>query len=127
MAVWQNYFKILEPQSKISGFKPIVNDTVQISNYGYGALSSVSWLSNIIQGASTRLMRYKQYENMDSGFVSRALDIIAEEMTDFDANTDLPFIIKYNTEDSQEIDESTSTTLRAALRYWSSIQDLETS
>jgi len=55
--------------------------------------------------------------------ISRSLDIIAEEMSGKESKTNLPFIIEYQKEDNQDISDSTSVTLRQALRQWAEIQD----
>jgi hypothetical protein len=57
-------------------------------------------------------------------FVARALDTIAEEMSQIDIKTDLPFEIVYQNEADEEVPEHIVTTVRAALRHWSDIQDL---
>lgn len=55
--------------------------------------------------------------------ISRSLDIIAEEMSGKDDKTKLPFIIDYQKEDNQDVSDSTSVTLRQAVRQWSDLQD----
>lgn len=57
--------------------------------------------------------------------ISRALDTIAEEMTPVDSKTRLPLEIQYNNEDNNEVSEITVATLRAALRHWSRVHNLE--
>lgn len=85
----------------------------------------MNWFNSLMRGASSRVARYRQYEAMDQDIIIyRALDIIAEEISVRDEHTELPFIIDYNVEDSQEVSEITTTTLRAALRRWAELQDL---
>lgn len=55
--------------------------------------------------------------------IARSLDIIAEEMSGKDEKTDLPFEIIYQKEDNQDISDTTSVTLRQAVRMWSNTQD----
>jgi hypothetical protein len=91
---------------------------------GYAAFSNMGWYTNLLRGAQTRLTQYKQYDGMDYGDISRALDIIAEEMSNKDERTELPFIINYQTEENQNVSDVTATTLRAALRHWSRFHGL---
>jgi hypothetical protein len=71
------------------------------------------------------MAQYRQYDGMDADVdISRALDIIAEEMTNKDEKTKLPFVIDYNKEDNQDISDTTAITLRQAVRQWSDVQNL---
>jgi hypothetical protein len=64
---------------------------------------------------------------MDSDvFVSRALDTVAEEMTQTNVRTNLPFEIEYQNENNKEVPASITMTVRAALRHWCEIQNLNT-
>lgn len=88
--------------------------------------SNFSWYTKIMKGASSRFSKYSQYKNMDNDvFVARALDTIAEEMTSISAQTALPFEIAYQNESGTDIPETVTTTLRAALKHWVDIQDLD--
>lgn len=123
MAQWTNYFRIVTPASRKAIYTrpPNVNldDGIDINTAGYAAFSTVSWFSNLMKGAASRLQRYKQYDSMDTGDITRALDIIAEEISNPDKRTGLPFIIEYQTEENQNVPDTTVTTIRAALRHWS--------
>lgn len=124
MATWSSYWKIITPVKKqeSTSLKYDSND----SNFYGAAFNTVSAYSQLIKGSGSRLARYMQYDAMDIDVdVSRALDIIAEEMSGGDEKTGLPFEIDYQIEQNQEISEITVTTLRAALRYWSNIHDLD--
>jgi hypothetical protein len=125
MAVWSNYWRIITPPSRKTSYQPS-NELTRTDNNsnGYAAFSSTSWYSNVLRGPMSRLSGYKQYESMDSGDVARALDIIAEEMSNPDKRTELPFLIDYHTEDNQDVSDLTVTTLRAALRMWSKMHKL---
>jgi hypothetical protein len=101
-----------------------MDDGMNLNSAGYASFSTVSWFTNLMKGATARLQRYKQYEGMDVGDISRALDIIAEEISNPDKRTDLPFIIDYQTEENQEVPDTTVTTIRAALRHWSQFHAL---
>jgi hypothetical protein len=97
---------------------------MNLNTSGYASFATVAWFSNLLKGATARLQRYKQYDAMDVGDVSRALDIIAEEISNPDKRTGLPFVIEYQTEENQNVSETTTTTVRAALRHWSRFHEL---
>jgi hypothetical protein len=126
MAQWTNYWKIVTPASRKSNYQALQGPRQDQEGNGYASFSNVAWFSNIMRGAQTRLALYKQYDAMDSGDVNRALDIIAEEMTTTDKRTSLPFVIDYQTEENQNVSDTTTTTLRAALRHWSNFHKLHT-
>lgn len=90
------------------------------------AFSSQSWYQRLVQGSSTRLARYREYDNMDEDIeVSRALDTIAEEMTPKTDAMDLPLEIVYKST-SENLSTSTNQILRSALEHWCKIQELDT-
>jgi len=123
MSTWSSYWKIIPPAKKheTTAIKYDSND----NNFYGAAFNSVAAYSQLIKGSGSRISRYQQYEAMDlDADISRALDIIAEEMSGADEKTGLPFEIDYQIEQNQEVSEVTVTTLRAALRYWSNIHDL---
>lgn len=127
MAQWVNYWRIITPATRKTSYQqPTVNldDSMNINTAGYGSFSTVAWFSNLLKGSTARLQRYKQYDAMDQGDISRALDIISEEISAPDKRTNLPFIIEYQTEDNQSIPDTTVTTLRAALRHWARFHSL---
>lgn len=123
MAQWTNYWRIVTPTSRKTSYQAS-NEVVRSDGDGYASFSSSSWFSNVLKGATSRLASYKQYDSMDFGDVSRALDIIAEEISNPDKRTELPFQIDYQTEDNQDVSDLTVTTLRAALRMWSKMHGL---
>lgn len=128
MASWTNYWRIVSPQSRKASYsQPAtmnMDDGMNTQSAGYAAFSSVNWFSNLMKGATARLQRYKQYDAMDMGDISRALDIVAEEISNPDKRTSLPFIVDYQTEENQEVPDTTVTTIRAALRHWSKFHNL---
>lgn len=128
MANWTNYWRIVTPASRKSSYVQPSNitldDGMNLNTSGYASFSTMSWFSNLLKGSVARMQRYKQYDAMDIGDINRALDIIAEEMSSPDKRTGLPFIIEYQTEDNQIIPDTTSTTIRAALRHWSKFHRL---
>src|SRR5579859_6502651 len=128
MASWVDYWRIVTPASRKAQYQnPNINldDGMDLNTAGYASFSTVAWFSNLLKGATARLQRYKQYDAMDYGDVGRALDIISEELSNEDKRTGLPFIIDYQTEENQQISETTVTTVRAALRHWSKFHSLE--
>ena len=128
MANWTNYFRIVTPASRKASYSQPPNvtldDGMDLNTAGYAAFSTVSWFSNLMKGAASRLQRYKQYDAMDIGDVNRALDIIAEEISNEDKRTKLPFLIEYQTEENQNVPDTTATTIRAALRHWAKFHGL---
>lgn len=128
MATWTNYWRIVTPTSRKASYEPrnpVLDDAYDLNSAGYSSFASTSWFQNLMKGSASRLQRYKQYDSMDNGDVARALDTIAEEMSGADDRTGLPFIIDYQIEESQTISDSTATTLRAALRHWSTFHQLK--
>lgn len=125
MATFTSYFKIITPKSKNPNYLQIAQDNINQYYYQSGAAASVNWYSQILKGAGSRLQRYSQFEIMDTDpDVSKALDIIAEEISNDDLKTNLPFEIEYQVEDDSEVSEAIVTTLRAAVRKWTKVQDL---
>ena len=125
MAILQSYYRIITPVSKQKQYTQLATDSEDFNRAGGAALSTISWYSQIMKGAGSRFQRYIQYDSMDNDVdIARALDVIAEEISNDDDKTNLPFEIEYQTEDDEEISESVVTTLRAALRHWGRIQDL---
>ena len=124
MPTMQSYYRIITPASKKKQYTTLQTDS-QDYNTSIGAQSSISWYSQVMKGAGSRMQRYIQYDSMDNDIdISRALDIIAEETSNDDSTTNLPFDIEYQTEESEEVSENVVITVRAALRNWSKLQDL---
>lgn len=127
MATWQNYWQIVTPISRRASYeqKPLLmSDGDNLNTAGHASFASVSWYSNVMRGAQSRLQRYKQYDSMDHGDIARAIDTIAEEISNPDRRTGLPFMIEYQTEEGQEISDNAATTIRAALRHWVNFHQL---
>lgn len=120
MAQWTDYWRIVKPQQAKDTY--VATDTYNTG--GGGAFDNFSWYTQMMQGAGSRLQDYNQYESMDGDvFVSRALDTIAEEMTNLDEKTNLPFEIAYQNDDNREVDETIVMTVKAAIRHWADTQD----
>jgi hypothetical protein len=119
MAKWSGYFKVVQPSTETT----TVTDNQAMDGTEYG---NYSWYQRLVQGSASRISRYGEYDVMDSDVeVARALDIIAEEMTSNNEKTDLPIDIDVQAEDVEHMAPNTLMTLRAALRYWSTIHDWE--
>lgn len=123
MSTWTSYWKIITPAKKQ---ETVLKYDANENNFYGAAFNAIASYSQLIKGSGSRIARYMQYEGMDLDTdISRALDIIAEEMSVADEKTGLPFIIDYQIEQNQEVSEITVTTIRAALRHWSNIHNLE--
>lgn len=124
MSSFQNYWRIITPASRKQMYTTLATDAYDPRKVDLSSLSSVQWYSQVLRGPGSRSQSYKQYDAMDCDVdISRSLDIIAEEMTGKDDKTDLPFEVDYQKEDNQDVSDSTSVTLRQAVRQWSQIQD----
>lgn len=114
---WSGYFEIVPPMPKTAE----MSDNQDLT--GSSLHSNNSWYQRIIQGSSSRINKYKEYDAMDDNVeVARALDTIAEEMTGFDLGTNSPILIDFQLDDEQ-VKPYVIDTLRAALRVWSDIHD----
>jgi Bacteriophage T4-like portal protein (Gp20) len=123
---FSSYWKIITPATRKQLYTTISTDAYDPRTTDLSSLTAVSWYSQVLRGPGSRINSYKQYDSMDADIdISRSLDIIAEEMTSKDAKTDLPFVIKYEKEDNQDISDTTVITLRSAVRQWSHLQELK--
>jgi hypothetical protein len=112
MAKWTQFYKIVEPQPAAKAMQ----DSQDVS--GGTLYASHSWYQRLVQGSSTRMTRYREYDMMDEDVdISRALDIISEEMTNLDHATGLPLCLEMQNGE-ERVQESLVMTLRAALRHW---------
>ncbi len=125
MAQFSNYWKIITPASRKQLYTTISTDAYDPRTTDLSSMTAVTWYSQIMRGPGSRMSMYKQYDAMDADVdISRALDIIAEEMSNKDEKTGLPFVIEYDKEDNQDVSDTTAITLRQAVRQWSQMQDL---
>jgi hypothetical protein len=123
MAILQSYFRIITPKSK-QDYTKTLTDYIDYNSPGFNMSSSATFYSQVLKGAGTRMQRYIQFDSMDTDIdISRALDIIAEECSNDDDKTNLPFEIEYQVEDDEEVNETIVTTIRAAVRKWNTLQD----
>jgi hypothetical protein len=116
--IYTDLWKIVKPSAPKKGYVTDNPDDFRL-------YSNFSWYSKVMKGAGSRYQKYSQYKNMDGDvFVSRALDQIASEMTSEDSKTNLPFKITYQSEANEEVPENIVITVRAALRHWCDLQNL---
>ena len=115
---WTGYFKVIQPQ----------NDTVKISDNmstDASAYNNYSWYQRLVHGSSSRISRYQEYDTMDRDVdVARALDLIAEEMTNKNGKTGLPLNVELQLEDGHHIKNNLVATIRVALKHWCHIHKL---
>lgn len=124
MPQFSNFYRIITPASRKQMYSTLAIDSFDSRSPALAANSTTSWYSNVLKGAGSRLSSYKQYDAMDADLdIARSLDIIAEEMSGKDDKTQLPFEIEYQKEDNQDISDTTTVTLRQAVRQWSITQD----
>lgn len=110
---------------RIVGIYQIVQprpETVELTDgqdiTGSAMYAQNSWYQRIVQGSSSRLNRYREYDSMDGDVeVSRALDTIAEEMTSKDEATNSQVLLDFIIDDDH-IKPNVVATLRTALRVW---------
>ena len=120
MAVkWTGFYKIIQQQPTSSAE---VTDNQQIGSPGsYG---NYNWYHKIIQGSASRLVRYREWDLMDNDIdISRALDLIAEEMIGNNTKDDDPLILEVDDIDNVDVTNNMVATLKAALSHWSNIHD----
>jgi hypothetical protein len=121
MAKFSDYFKVVSPKPGIT----TMTDNQSIGDQGVYA--NYTWYQRLIQGSASRITRYREYDLMDNDVeIARSLDTIAEEMVGSDPNSDLPLELIIQSGKEEEIESSTVITLRAALRYWSSMHNWNT-
>jgi hypothetical protein len=122
MGQWTQYYKIIKPAPPKDAY--VARDTYDANSEA--TIANFSWYTQVMKGAGTRMTRYNQYNMMDTDVdISRALDTIAEEISSKDDQSELPFHIHYQNDDNKEVKESIVMTVKAALRHWSDVQDLE--
>lgn len=126
MATWTNYWKILTPKSPRQEYTTLKTDSYDPNSVGTpGVATTTAYYNSLLKGPGSRIQGYQQYDQMDTNAdVSRALDIIAEEIATEDKTTNLPFKIIYQTEENQEVSETTVTTVRSSLRHWCNKMEL---
>ena len=113
----RSYWKFVSPHAANAS----VNDSQDIAG-NRGLYGNYTWYHRIIQGSTTRLVRYREYDVMDNDIdVARALDIMAEEMTGNNPKTKMPLEVTLETGSEQDVPSHTVATLNASLRTWCKI------
>ena len=113
------YFKTISPKA------PNISVTDSQDTAGNrGLYGNYTWYQRIIQGSTTRLVRYREYDVMDNDIdVARALDIIAEEMTGNNPKTRMPLDIMVESGSEENIPSHVFSTLRASLKTWCKVHN----
>jgi hypothetical protein len=115
----KTYWKIVNPRTPNAS----VTDSQDIGG-NRGLYGNYTWYNRIIQGSTTRLVRYREYDVMDNDIdVARALDIIAEEMTGNNPKTRQPLEILIEAGAEERIPSHVVATLNSALRTWCTIHN----
>jgi hypothetical protein len=110
---WTKTYKIVTPTPTTT----TMQDSQDMS--GGTLYNSHSWYQRLVQGSSTRMTRYREYDGMDNDVdINRALDTIAEEMTQKNRKTDLHIDLKFHELDGR-VSNTHAATLMSAMRYWS--------
>lgn len=123
MAQFTDFYKLVTPASPMTA----VTDNQGLNSSSASAYGNYTWYQRVVMGSAGRMTRLKEYDIMDNDVeVSRALDIIAEEMTSVNTKTDMVLDLDMQSEDAHDVDNSIVMTLRAALRHWSNLHKLST-
>jgi len=124
VAQLSNYWRIITPASRKQLYTTVTTDAYDPRTTDLSSMTAVQWYSQVLRGLGGRVNSYKQYDVMDADIdIARSLDIIAEEMSGKDEKTELPFEIIWQKEDNEDISDTTTVTLRQAVRMWSNTQD----
>lgn len=111
------FYKIITPESP----KTSVTDAQDTSG-NYGLYGNYSWMNKLVQGSSVRLQRYREFDMMDEDTdVSRALDIIAEEIIGNNPKSHMPLELQITTGNEQDVASNIVVTLQAALKTWCNV------
>ena len=110
----KKFYKIITPGYASSNMS---------SNADLLGFGSINWYTRLVRGSYTRLKRYSEYDTMDADIdVSRALDLIAEEMVGNKNKRDLPLDIHVDNE-HYKVPTSEIVTLKSALKTWCRVQE----
>lgn len=125
MSQYQSLWRMVAPKTRKQLYTTYATDAYDPRGINHSSMTAVTWYSQILRGPGSRKASYRQYDSMDADIdISRSLDIIAEEMSNRDDKTGLPFVIDWQKEDNQDVADATLVTVRAALRHWSQLQEL---
>ncbi len=125
MSQLTGYWKIISPKTRKEFYTTLATDAYDPRATDSMSMTSINWYSQVMRGPGTRMASYRQFDAMDADIdIARSLDIIAEEMSNRDDKTGLPFVIEWQKEDNQDVSDAAVVTVRAALRQWSELQQL---
>jgi Bacteriophage T4-like portal protein (Gp20) len=114
-AKFAGYFKLINAEPTPAE----ITDNVAFDSVAVGNITG--WYSNIVTGSGNRTAKYSEYDLMDADIeVSRALDVIAEEMSSGRGDN----LISIDTEEDS-LTESEHVTLKTALSRWKKSQGLD--
>ena len=114
-AKFAGYFKLINAEPTPAE----ITDNVAFDSVAVGNITG--WYSNIVTGSGNRTAKYSEYDLMDADIeVSRALDVIAEEMSSGRGDN----LISIDTE-ADSLTESEHVTLKTALGRWKKSQGLD--
>ncbi len=118
---WSGYFKVVQPLTQTQ----LQTDSQSID--GSSLYSNSSWYQFVTYGSAARLNRYKEYDLMDGDCdITRALDIIAEEMCGNIGKNELPFVLDMSNDSQMPKNSHYVVALTAALKRWCEIQSFST-
>lgn len=114
-AKFAGYFKLINAEPTPAE----ITDNVAFDSVAVGNITG--WYSNIVTGSGNRTAKYSEYDLMDADIeVSRALDVIAEEMSNGRGDD----LISIDAEEDS-LTESEHVTLKTALGRWKKSQGLD--
>ena len=116
------FYKIITPQSAVERMHSSQDITGSAGIYG-----NYTWYNRVVNGSAQRVNKYREYDVMDEDVdVARALDIVAEEMAGNNPKNEEPLQIKYMSGAETYLPTTLVMTIRAALRTFCAVQELET-
>ena len=118
---WSGFFKVVEPATKTM----LQTDSQSVD--GSSLYANSNWYQFVTYGSAARLNRYREYDLMDGDCdITRALDIIAEEMCGNLSKNSLPFVLDMSNDSQMPKNSHYVVALTAALRKWCDIQSFST-
>lgn len=115
------FYKIIKPQAQLDS----MHSSQDVSGTS-GLYGNYTWYHRMVHGSAQRISRYREYDMMDNDVdVSRALDIIAEEMAGNNPKNEEPLELKITSEQEQYVASSKVVTLKAALKTFVKIHELD--
>ena len=117
------FYKIISPRSPNTD----ITDSQDVGG-NRGLYGNYTWYHRLVQGSASRITRYREFDLMDNDIdVSRALNIITDEIVGNNSKTKLPLEIQLTTNtNEQKIPSTMVITLNAALKTWCKLQKWDT-